>query len=150
MMDDINIAKREKEHIRAKALLDVHYGRLTIPELLEKSAHSDHEELLKIHLLQLLLAHPSIGEKTAKRVIQRMCEILVIVRPPYKQLTLSWLTDARTRGVRIIALYDAIWALAPHAEYFLPGGQPTLWNGFPFAPNPHPVPLPDFLERPSS
>lgn len=143
-----------------RALLDLSEGKVSVNDVLLRATMPEGEELLKVTLRQLLLSIPEVGGGTVRRIIERLERFSGKPLPPTR-LDVRWLLDGRSRGTRLVALAEAVYAVAPRIRFDAKGGHtapgtspaPRVsppWQGFPYTPPPArlTVSLSDRIDRP--
>lgn len=115
-------AKRKAEHTRADALVSLHWGSLSISDLITAATYEGSQPLRRITLRQLLGSQAGWGRARVSRVLASITSLLG--HEPTSRLTVAWLIDARAGGRRVHATADATYSRT----------QP--WIGFPYAPLP--------------
>ncbi|MGO1851816.1 MAG: hypothetical protein ACTH0V_00220 [Microbacteriaceae bacterium] len=125
-LTEANAAAAHAREVRARALVDIDQGALTIEKLLDRARTPDGAVYQRVTLTQLLRA-AGHSEGSVRRVLEHTLRTLGDnPGTPRRSLTVSWLLDGRSRGRRIAALQDA---LAPRDK---------PWAGYPWAPDPAP------------
>ncbi|MCZ4326736.1 hypothetical protein [Brachybacterium paraconglomeratum] len=159
-IEQLRAHRRYRDRVRAQALVDLAEGRVSVNDVLLRATTVEGQELMKVTVQQLLLSVPGIGRATVGRVLEALGRLTMHPLPPTRQITINWLLDGRSMGTRMVALTDALAAVAPHLRLDArgavdgppPAAHPTPpWDGFPFSPPPPRITirLGDRLSRPS-
>jgi hypothetical protein len=110
--------------MRGEWLISVSEGVLAVAELLDYAATDEGRPLRRLRLDQVLAAQPDWSMAKARQVVAR-----TVRRSPRqprsrqtkpRQITVGWLVDHRSSGLRAAAFADAT-------------AERTVWAGFPMA-----------------
>ena len=112
--------------MRSEWMMSIHDGVLTSMDLISEAAAPHGRPLRRIRLLQLLAAAPQGGLSKAGKSLNLLRLRLGDTTTAQKTMTVGWLIDARSTGVRFKAWLDAIESSRT---------QPP-WPGYPFTLRP--------------
>lgn len=129
-------AKVNADRARARALLSVTEGMLTVWDVLRESATEAGAYLLPLGLVRVLEAQPDWTKARAYAVTRHVAALdgmSGLTRGQLARIRLRWVVDARAGFRRWLTLADGIKVTGPP-------GPP--WPGFPYSPAPSLPPIP--------
>ncbi|MEH0110793.1 hypothetical protein V6N00_13865 [Tersicoccus sp. MR15.9] len=118
----LNTARRAAATTRARWLMGVHTGEVSIHDVLRAAATTRHKALLRVSLRQLLIAQVGWGPKSATRILSHV-QAVADSSSTVASMSIGWLLDPRAGGRRFAAWEDAFaskdcppWPGFPHAR----------------------------------
>lgn len=121
-------AREQAARVRGRALVDLHSGALTLPELLAAASEPSGVALQRLRLATVLHASGIPPRRTATAIRHMLALLEEPVGDRTGRITVSWLLDDRSAGRRLLALQDG---LAPRSR---------PWPGYPWRGRPGGMP----------